>query len=46
MIRACQQSREALPLAEDAYHLAREHGYAALAAQIKPILEKIHAMLS
>ena len=36
---------EALPLAEEAYRLARDHGYAPLAEQIKPIMDDIRSML-
>ncbi|MCX6844512.1 MAG: tetratricopeptide repeat protein [candidate division WOR-3 bacterium] len=37
--------REALPLAEEAYRLASEHGYATLAQQVKGILDSIRAKL-
>jgi hypothetical protein len=37
---------EALPLVEEAHRLALEHGYAALAEQIKPILEAVRSRLS
>lgn len=36
--------RLALPLAEEAYHLATEHGVAALAGQIKPLLDDVRHM--
>lgn len=36
----------ALPLAEEAYRLATEHGLAALVEQIEPILDSIRSMLS
>jgi len=35
--------REALPLAEEAYRLATDHGLTALAGQIKPILDAVRA---
>ncbi len=34
---------EALPLAEEAYRIATKHGLAALAQQIKPLLEAVRA---
>lgn len=34
-------TREALPLAEEAQQLAARHGYAVLAKQIEPILERV-----
>ena len=37
--------QEALPLAEESYRLATQHGLAALAGQIKPILDGIRAKL-
>ncbi len=36
--------RQALPLAEEAYRLATEHGLTALAGQIKPILDDVRRM--
>jgi tetratricopeptide (TPR) repeat protein len=36
---------DALPLAEEAYRLASDHGYAALAQQVKMILDPIRAKL-
>ena len=33
---------EALPLAEQAYRLANDHGLVALARQIEPILNAVH----
>ena len=35
--------QEAQPLAEEAYCLAESHGYAALAGQIKPILDRVRS---
>jgi len=41
-----KQPIEALPLVEEAYRVARDHGYVHLAEQqIKPILDAIRAML-
>ena len=37
--------REALPLAEEAYRLATDHGLNALAGQIKPILDAVRAKI-
>jgi hypothetical protein len=37
--------KDALPLAEEAYQLSSEHGYAVLAQQVKPILDSIRAKL-
>jgi hypothetical protein len=34
---------EALRLAEEAHRLAEEHGYAALAEQIRPILDSLRS---
>ena len=43
----CGRNRppDALPLAEEAYRLARDHGCAHLAERIKPILDAIRARL-
>lgn len=38
--------QEALPLAAEAYHLATEHGYAALAGEFKSILDRVRSRLS
>ncbi|MCX6842181.1 MAG: tetratricopeptide repeat protein [candidate division WOR-3 bacterium] len=38
--------KDALPLAEEAYRLASEHGYATLAQQVKRILDSIRAKLA
>lgn len=37
--------REALPLAEEAYRLANEHGVTALARRIEPLLKSVRSML-
>jgi hypothetical protein len=34
-------TRKALPLAEEAQQLAASHGYAVLAKQIEPILDRV-----
>ena len=38
--------QEALPLAAEAHRLALDHGYAALAGQIKAILDQVRSRLS
>jgi len=40
--RGMGRRREALPLAEEAYRLANQHGLTALAQQIEPILDRLH----
>jgi len=35
------RAREGLPLAQQAYQFATNHGYAAMAKQIKPILDEL-----
>ncbi len=46
MMQTLGNLKEALPLAEEAYRLATQHGLTALANHIEPILDSIRSRLS
>jgi hypothetical protein len=45
LAQGMRRPQEALPLAEEAYWLAADHSFTALAQQIKPILDDIRSQL-